>query len=453
MSEKITPYKDSALGKKEQVAQMFDTISGNYDNLNRVISFGIDIKWRKKVLQIVSQSNPKIILDIATGTGDLAILMAQTNAEKIIGLDISAGMLEVGEKKIAAKNLSNTIEMILADSENMPFEDNHFDAITVAFGVRNFETLEKGLAEILRVLKPNGVFVILETSVPEKTPYKQGYNFYSKNILPIIGKLFSKDNVAYGYLSESAAAFPYGEALNNILRKIVVFFFLSTLLNGYAQRSKNIFSKDPIINLENFQKQRIYYGFFLGFNSYDFKIDYKTVGPDVLVKKTTGFNVGIIADLKLQEYISLRFEPGLYITKRFLNYPSNLLFTNNSDAIREVTSTNIQFPLLFKFSSLRTGNIRPYALGGLSATLNLSSNAKSKDDNLDNQFRVKSWTTNYELGFGIDLFSEYFIFSPSIRGVFGLNDELMRDKDPNSPWTGTIESMKTRAIFINFTFH
>ena len=237
------------------------------------------------------------------------------------------------------------------------------------------------------------------------------------------------------------------------MRKIVVFFFLSTLLNGYAQRSKNIFSKDPIINLENFQKQRIYYGFFLGFNSYDFKIDYKTVGPDVLVKKTTGFNVGIIADLKLQEYISLRFEPGLYITKRFLNYPSNLLFTNNSDAIREVTSTNNQFPLLFKFSSLRTGNIRPYALGGLSATLNLSSNAKSKDDNLDNQFRVKSWTTNYELGFGIDLFSEYFIFSPSIRGVFGLNDELMRDKDPNSPWTGTIESMKTRAIFINFTFH
>ena len=219
MSEKITPYKDSALGKKEQVAQMFDTISGNYDNLNRVISFGIDLKWRKKVLKIVSASNPKIILDIATGTGDLAILMAQTNAEKIIGLDISAGMLDVGKKKIASKNLSSTIDMILADSENMPFEDNYFDAITVAFGVRNFENLEKGLSEILRVLKPNGVFVILETSVPDKTPFKQGYNFYSKNILPLIGKLFSKDDVAYGYLSESAAAFPYGEALNNILRK------------------------------------------------------------------------------------------------------------------------------------------------------------------------------------------------------------------------------------------
>ncbi len=220
MSEKITPYKDSSLGKKEQVAQMFDNISGNYDNLNRVISFGIDIKWRKKVLKIVSDTNPKIILDIATGTGDLAILMAQTNAEKIIGLDISAGMLEVGKKKVEEKKLSHTIDLVLGDSEKIPFDDNYFDAITVGFGVRNFENLEKGFAEILRVLKPNGVFVILETSVPDKTPYKQGYKFYSKNILPIIGKLFSKDNSAYGYLSESAAAFPYGEALNNILRKI-----------------------------------------------------------------------------------------------------------------------------------------------------------------------------------------------------------------------------------------
>ena len=220
MAKTVTPYKDSTLSKKEQIAQMFDTISENYDRLNRVISFGIDIKWRKKVLQIVTQSNPKTILDIATGTGDLAILMAQTKAPKIIGLDISAGMLEVGRKKIQYKNLSNTIEMVLADSEEMPFEDSYFDAITVAFGVRNFENLEKGLAEILRVLKPNGVFVILETSVPNKTPYKQGYTFYSKNILPIIGTLFSKDNLAYGYLSESAAAFPYGETLNNILRKI-----------------------------------------------------------------------------------------------------------------------------------------------------------------------------------------------------------------------------------------
>ncbi|HAH55176.1 MAG TPA: bifunctional demethylmenaquinone methyltransferase/2-methoxy-6-polyprenyl-1,4-benzoquinol methylase UbiE [Flavobacterium sp.] len=220
MSKNITPYKDSTLSKKEQVASMFDTISGNYDNLNRVISFGIDVKWRQKVLGMVANTNPKTILDIATGTGDLAIMMAQTKAEKIIGLDISTGMLEVGRQKILDKNLSERIEMVLGDSENMPFEDNYFDAITVAFGVRNFENLEKGLAEIVRVLKPKGIFVILETSVPEKTPFKQGYTFYSKNILPIIGKLFSKDNAAYGYLSESAAAFPYGEALNNILKKI-----------------------------------------------------------------------------------------------------------------------------------------------------------------------------------------------------------------------------------------
>lgn len=220
MSKIVTPYKDSDLGKKEQVEQMFDNIAGNYDSLNRVISFGIDVKWRKKVLKIVSDSKPKIILDIATGTGDLAILMTETNAEKIIGLDISDGMLEVGRIKIKQKNLNARIEMVLADSENMPYAENYFDAITVAFGVRNFENLEKGLTEILRVLKPNGVFVILETSVPEKFPFKQGYRFYSSTMLPLIGKLFSKDDSAYQYLSDSASVFPFGEALNNILRKV-----------------------------------------------------------------------------------------------------------------------------------------------------------------------------------------------------------------------------------------
>lgn len=219
MSKQVTPYKNSSLGKKEQVTQMFDTISGEYDGLNRVISFGIDIKWRKKVLKLVADTNPKNILDIATGTGDLAILMASTSAEKIIGLDISAGMLEVGKQKIAQKNLQNKIEMVLGDSEEMPYPDNFFDAITVSFGIRNFENLDKGLSEILRVLKPKGIFVILETSVPVITPFKQGYSLYTKFILPVIGKLFSKDNVAYDYLSESASKFPFGEVLNNILRK------------------------------------------------------------------------------------------------------------------------------------------------------------------------------------------------------------------------------------------
>ncbi len=217
---KVNPYKNSDLGKKEQVTQMFDTISKEYDGLNRVISFGIDIKWRKKVVEIVKKQQPKTILDIATGTGDLAINLAETSAEEIVGLDISPGMLEVGKEKVKAKQLDNRVKMIIGDSENMPFEDNTFDAITVAFGVRNFETLENGLKDILRVLKPGGTFVILETSVPTKFPFKQGYKVYSKFILPTIGKLFSKDKTAYKYLSESASVFPYGEALNNILRNI-----------------------------------------------------------------------------------------------------------------------------------------------------------------------------------------------------------------------------------------
>lgn len=220
MSKKITPYKNSDLNKKKQVEHMFDTISTNYDGLNRVISFGIDVKWRKKVVNLVAETNPESVLDIATGTGDLAINLTKTGASRVVGLDLSEGMLAVGRKKIHAKNLSGKIEMIQGDSEALPFEDNSFDAITVAFGVRNFEDLKKGLAEIYRVLKPGGIFVILETSVPTKFPFKQGYHFYTRNLLPIIGKLFSKDKVAYSYLSESAAAFPYGEKLNNILRKI-----------------------------------------------------------------------------------------------------------------------------------------------------------------------------------------------------------------------------------------
>ena len=228
---------------------------------------------------------------------------------------------------------------------------------------------------------------------------------------------------------------------------ILLVVFVS--LQSQAQ-SKGLFSSDPIINLENWDKQRVYWGYFLGFNMYDFKIDYKnTPDVDILVDAVTGFNVGLIGDLRLHEYINLRFEPGLYYTQRNLNYSG---FTDENDALREVKSTYIHFPLLLKFSSERTGNIRPFLVGGVSATLNLSSNSKTKDDNLQERFRVKPWTKNYEVGFGIDLYLEYFKFSPSIRGVFGFNDELIRDNDPNSPWTGNIDALKTRAIFINFTF-
>jgi demethylmenaquinone methyltransferase/2-methoxy-6-polyprenyl-1,4-benzoquinol methylase len=219
MSKIIKPYKDSALGKKDQVATMFNNISKNYDDLNRVISFGIDISWRKKVVQIVSKNNPQQILDIATGTGDLALMMSTLAPEKIIGLDISEGMHSVGKEKISKAQLNDKIEMVVGDSEQIRYADNTFDAITVSFGVRNFANLDKGLGEIRRVLKPGGILVILETSNPTKFPFKQGYKFYTSFILPVIGKLFSKDKIAYSYLSESANFFPFGEAFNNILKK------------------------------------------------------------------------------------------------------------------------------------------------------------------------------------------------------------------------------------------
>lgn len=220
MSEKVKPYKNSDSGKKEQVAQMFDNISGNYDFLNHFLSLGIDIQWRKKVLKIVEKTKPELILDIATGTGDLAILLSKAKPKKIIGLDLSNGMLEVGRKKVAEKNLSHLIEMVQGDSENLPFEENYFDVITVSFGVRNFENLKKGLSEIHRVLKPGGTFVVLEFSQPTRFPMKQLFGFYSKYILPLIGKVISKDNSAYTYLPESVAAFPFGDDFNTILRNL-----------------------------------------------------------------------------------------------------------------------------------------------------------------------------------------------------------------------------------------
>ena len=220
MPKKIIPYQNSDLSKKGQVEKMFNNISKEYDLLNRVISFGIDISWRKKIVRILKIKNPTNILDIATGTGDLAIELTKTNAKKIIGLDISKGMLEVGIKKIKNKKLEQTIEMVIGDSEDLKYNDNFFDAITVSFGVRNFESLNSGLSEILRVLKPNGTLVVLETSNPTKFPFKQLYKFYSKFVLPLIGKVFSKDKFAYNYLSESSAEFPFGKKFNNILNKI-----------------------------------------------------------------------------------------------------------------------------------------------------------------------------------------------------------------------------------------
>lgn len=199
---------------------MFDSISRNYDFLNHFLSLGIDIWWRKKAIAELKDAQPKLILDIATGTGDLAIEALNLNPEKVIGVDISSGMLEVGKKKIEKRNLHDRIELQMGDSEKLLFEDNYFDAIVVAFGVRNFENLEKGLSDMYRVLKPGGKVVVLEFSKPTTFPFKQLYGFYFKAILPLIGRFISKDNSAYTYLPESVQQFPDGNAFIGVLNKI-----------------------------------------------------------------------------------------------------------------------------------------------------------------------------------------------------------------------------------------
>ncbi len=216
----VVPYKDRNEGKKEQVATMFNNISKHYDLLNHVLSLGIDVIWRKKAIKMLQKDQPKLILDIATGTGDFAIEALALHPNKVIGVDISEGMLEEGRKKIKKKKLDHLIELQLGDSEKLLFPENNFDAVIVSFGVRNFENLEKGLSDMYRVLKPGGKTVIVEFSKPEKFPLKQGYNFYFRYILPQIGKLVSKDNEAYTYLPESVQAFPYGNKFLEILEKV-----------------------------------------------------------------------------------------------------------------------------------------------------------------------------------------------------------------------------------------
>jgi demethylmenaquinone methyltransferase/2-methoxy-6-polyprenyl-1,4-benzoquinol methylase len=206
--------------KKVQVAKMFDSISGKYDFLNHFLSLGIDIRWRKKAIALLSDSKPKYILDVATGTGDFAIEALKLHPEKVVGVDISEGMLEIGKKKMKANGYGQVIELMTGDSENLPFEENKFDAVIVAFGVRNFENLEKGLGEMLRVMKPGGRVVVLEFSKPRIFPMKQLYSFYFKYVLPKIGKLFSRDSSAYTYLPASVQAFPDGDAFLAILSKL-----------------------------------------------------------------------------------------------------------------------------------------------------------------------------------------------------------------------------------------
>jgi demethylmenaquinone methyltransferase/2-methoxy-6-polyprenyl-1,4-benzoquinol methylase len=218
--ELITPYKSSTESKREQVEKMFDNVSGNYDFLNKIITFGMDKGWRDNVLKLISKKEPKRILDIATGTGDMTLLFSKTNASQIVGVDISQGMLDVANRKISELNLSDRISTEVQDSENLTFADKSFDAASVSYGIRNFEHLTVGLAEIHRVLNDGGVFVVLETSVPQNPLIRLGYKFYTGKVMPRIARLFSKDKSAYQYLSDSAINFPYGEELKKILESV-----------------------------------------------------------------------------------------------------------------------------------------------------------------------------------------------------------------------------------------
>jgi len=217
----ITPYNDQQAGKKQQVATMFNNISGTYDFLNHFLSFGIDIIWRKKAIKALKSLQPKQLLDVATGTGDFAFEAIRIlNPQRVTGVDISEGMLAVAREKIAKRGLQDQFDVVLGDSEGLPFDDASFDAVTVAFGVRNFENLEQGLRDIHRVLKPGGKAVILEFSNPKAFPVKQLYHLYSRTLMPFFGRLFSKDKSAYTYLPESVVQFPDGKRFTSILRQV-----------------------------------------------------------------------------------------------------------------------------------------------------------------------------------------------------------------------------------------
>lgn len=219
MSISVLPDQQSDLNKKKQIEQMFDEIAPKYDFLNRFMSLRIDVLWRKKVIRLLKPYQPKQLLDVATGTADLAIALQALQPEKVIGLDLSEQMLSIGRVKVKDKQLSQHIELVKGDSEHLPFQDNTFDAVTVAFGVRNFENLEKGLQEIRRVLKPGGQFIILEFSKVKMFPFKQFFGFYFRYITPRIGKFISHSSRAYTYLTNSVAVFPEGEEMCVILQQ------------------------------------------------------------------------------------------------------------------------------------------------------------------------------------------------------------------------------------------
>ena len=228
-----------------------------------------------------------------------------------------------------------------------------------------------------------------------------------------------------------------------------IILLLIICFNNFSQNKGS-----KVENLQNFDKKKLHFGYYIGLNQYNFKIDYKE-NPNYTtqVEEELGLNIGLIGDFRINEFLNLRFEPGLHTNKGALKFNERSNFTQNSDTLRSVKSTYIHIPILLKFSSKRIDNYRPYLIGGISTSFNLSSNENSPEDNKNNVFRLKSNNLYYELGFGIDFYLQYFKFSPSIRGLFSLKNEIVPDNDIDSPWTGNIKKFSTRGFFINLTFH
>ena len=234
---------------------------------------------------------------------------------------------------------------------------------------------------------------------------------------------------------------------------LVIICCIFTLQPAYSQ----LFTKNKVFNDASggngqIDNDLLTWGYYLGFNSYDFKFTYNANAEAIVRKPATGFNVGLVGDVKINDYMNLRLEPGIFFSTRTLEYPESYGLTNPVDRAREIKSSYVHVPLLLKIGTKRINNFKPFIVGGFSTSLNLSSNESNPDDNSNQQFRMKRTTYYYELGFGVDFYLYYFKFTPSIRGVFALNDELVRDVDPNSPWTSNIQKMQSRGIFINFTF-
>lgn len=235
---------------------------------------------------------------------------------------------------------------------------------------------------------------------------------------------------------------------NTFMNKRIILVFI-VLCSFGAQAQHRFFTREKVRNMETFDKQRWSYGFYLGFNNYDFLFDYELERGDILVDRNLGFNIGLIGNFRISDYLDLRFEPAVVFTTRNVNFTQ---FEERRFSFREVNSNYVHLPLLLKVSTKRINNFKPFIIGGASVAHNLSSNQDNPSDNSAGQFRMKDWSTFLEVGFGIDLYLDYFKFTPSIRGVFGMGNELVPDQDPNSAWTANINQMSTRGIFINFTF-